>query len=164
MKTLLILRHAKSAWDDPNLEDWDRPLNERGLREAPLMGKLMRKKDLLPDLVLCSNAKRARATLDLAAEASGYNGEIRLLPELYAAPPETYLKALSTLPDHYARVMVVGHNPGLEDLLHGLTGQVQALPTAALAQIEIPIDSWANATGWPKGELVGLWKPKDKDL
>ncbi len=161
MKTLLILRHAKSSWKDETLPDHERPLNKRGKQSAPLMGELIRREGLLPDFVLCSTAKRARQTADLVAEASDYQGEIEYLRELYAAPPQAYLQALSKLDDRYERVMVVGHNPGLEELLQALTGEMQPLPTAALAQVELPIQQWAEVKSVRRGKLVEIWRPKE---
>lgn len=161
MKTLLILRHAKSSWKDETLPDHERPLNKRGKQSAPLMGELIRREGLLPDLILCSTAKRARQTADLVAEASAYQGEIQHSRELYAAPPQAYLQALSQLEDQYERVMVVGHNPGLEELLQALTGEMQPLPTAALAQVDLPIESWAELKSLRRGRLVEIWRPKE---
>lgn len=160
MKTLLIFRHAKSDWNDPSLPDKERPLNPRGKQDAPKMGRLLRKQGLLPDIVLCSNAKRARRTLELASDAAAYRGETLYLDSLYAAPPQAYLKALAKLGERHDLVMVVGHNPGLEELLALLTGETQALPTAAIAQVELPIKSWEELGKGEPGRLVELWKPK----
>ena len=161
MKSLLILRHAKSDWGDPGLKDHERPLNKRGRKAAPKMGHFLREKHLLPDLVLSSVAVRARATAELVAEASGYQGKIELLPALYAAPPEAYITALSDLPDTLQCVMVVGHNPGLEELLQDLTGKYEPLPTAALAYVRLPIESWSDLADDAAGELVHVWRPKE---
>ena len=161
MKTLFIFRHAKSSWDDAVMDDHQRPLNKRGKEDAPRMGLLMRKKDLLPDLVLCSTAKRARKTIELAVEAAGYQGEIKFLEELYAAPPSAYLDALSKVSEDHQRVMVVGHNPGLEQLLFLLTGKLEPMPTAALAQVDLPIEKWVHIDEKIHGELIGIWRPKD---
>ncbi len=161
MKTLLILRHAKSSWKDDELPDHERPLNKRGLAEAPQVGKLLREHGPMPDLILCSTAKRARTTADLVVETSGYKGELMLLRELYAAPPEAYLKALAALEGDYPTVMVVGHNPGLEELVHQLTGEYRPMPTAGLAHVRLPIRAWPEAARPPRGELVSLWRAKD---
>ena len=161
MKTLLIFRHAKSSWDDPNLPDQERPLSPRGRKDAPRVGKLLHKQELLPDLVLCSSALRTRQTAELALKEAGYTREVRVVDELYAAAPEAILEALATLPDAVQRVMVIGHNPGLEELLFYLTGERQPLPTAALAQIDLPIQSWSEMRAAPKGVLVGIWRPKE---
>ena len=161
MKTLLILRHAKSSWDDESLPDDQRPLNKRGQKDAPRMGQLLKDNELLPNLILSSTAKRARDTVDLVTVASGYAGELRLMPELYSFLSGPYLEALRGFPDRYERVMLVGHNPGLEELLVTLTGVAAGLPTAALAEVSLPIQTWEELAPDASGELVNLWKPKD---
>jgi len=160
LKTLLILRHAKSSWRDSELADHDRPLNKRGKQDAPRIGNLLRREDLVPDLIVSSSAKRAHKTAELVIEASGYEGELRLDDELYAADPEGILDALQSLADDYERVMVIGHNPGLEELLELLTGEWQRLPTAALAQVKLRLDSWQDLEEDTQGKLVNLWLPR----
>jgi phosphohistidine phosphatase len=161
MKTLLILRHAKSSWKDSSLSDHERPLNKRGKKDAPRMGELLYQENLLPDLVLSSDAKRAQNTAQMAAEASGYDGEIFLSRDLYSFSAEDYLEALAALPDEYQRVMVVGHNPGLEELLEELTGDYRRMSTAALAQVRLPIQRWAELNEGTEGQLVQIWRPKE---
>jgi phosphohistidine phosphatase len=160
MKILLILRHAKSSWKRTELPDFDRPLNKRGKSDAPRMGELLRQMDLLPDLILSSSAQRARQTTQAVVDASGYGGEVRWLDSLYAAPPESYLEALRGLDDSLQRVMVVGHNPGLEELLEELTGTAETLPTAALVQVMLPIQTWSQLDEDVSGELVQIWQPR----
>lgn len=160
MKTLLLLRHAKSSWKDETIADHDRPLNKRGERDAPRMGALMREEGLVPDLILTSSAKRALSTAKIAAEASGFDGEIRVSRDLYAAGPESFLEALEALPGEYKTVLTVGHNPGLEELLEALTDEAQSLPTAALAQIELDIEDWGDLQE-ATGKLVNLWLPRN---
>jgi phosphohistidine phosphatase len=161
MKTLLILRHAKSSWKDDSLPDHDRPLNKRGLKDAPRMGQLLRQEDLLPDLILCSTAQRARRTAEIVAEESGYEGELRLSRDLYAFDAQAYLEVLAGLADEYERVMLVGHNPAMEELLEALTGAFERLPTAALARISLPIEHWSELEDGPEGELIDVWRPKE---
>lgn len=163
MKTLLILRHAKSSWKDASLPDHDRPLKKRGERAAAQMGRLLAEKALTPQRILSSTATRARATAELCAAACGYTGEIVATPEFYAAGPPAYLKALRQLDDAYQRVMVVGHNPGLEYLVELLTGQTALLPTAALARVELPITTWEELFTAPKGTLAALWTPHEAE-
>ena len=160
MKTLLILRHAKSSWKDASLSDHDRPLNKRGKRDAPRVGRLIQQQALVPDLVVSSTAKRARGTAKRVAKACGYTGEIRLTPHFYHAPAGIYIEVLNHLSDDYSRVMVVGHNPGMEELVARL-GRHCAMPTAALANVSLPIDKWSELDGATKGKLVDVWYPRD---
>jgi phosphohistidine phosphatase len=164
MKTLLLFRHAKSSWKDDSLDDRKRPLNKRGQDDAPRMGKLLREQGILPDLVLCSTAVRARTTLELACEALGYHGEIDYREDLYAFEAGAYLNALQKLPDEPGLVMVVGHNPALEEVLAGLTGEYLALPTAALAEIELDIERWKDLSFGMHARLKNLWYPKEVRL
>jgi len=162
MKTLLVLRHAKSSWDDQSLDDHERPLNARGERDAPRMGRLARKKRLPVELIISSDALRARVTAQAMADAIGYGGQILLDPRLYHASAADILAVLrSAVDNNVATVMIVGHNPGLEDLVARLTGDPEGLPTAALAQIALPIDRWSDVTASTRGTLVGLWRPKE---
>ena len=161
MKTLLILRHAKSSWDDPELADIDRPLNKRGKQDAPRMGKLLRSEDLVPDLILSSPARRARKTAQEVSEESGYPGKIEVQPDFYPGDPEAYIQALRSLADEHQRVMVVGHNPGLEELVDALTGESVALPTAALAQVSLPVERWSQLDDSVEGQLINVWRVKE---
>lgn len=160
MKTLLILRHAKSSWDNPALSDYDRPLNKRGKRDAPRMGKYLREQGVIPDRILTSSAKRARKTATKFAKACGYKGKIKRLESFYLAPPGIYLETLQAISNKHQRVMVVGHNPTMEQLVRHLTGQIERMPTAALAHIEISIRSWETLDLHTRGTLINLWTPK----
>ena len=160
LKTLLILRHAKSSWDDSALDDHERPLNARGEKDAPRMGRLARKKGLSPELIISSDAVRARLTAEEMANATG--GQILLDPRLYHASAAEILAVIrSVVEDSVATVMVVGHNPGLEELIARLTGEREPFPTAALAQIRLPIERWSAPDTAIRGALVGLWRPKE---
>lgn len=161
MKTLLILRHAKSSWKDDTLPDHDRPLNKRGKQDAPRMGKLLQEKGLVPDLIISSTAKRARKTAEMVAEESGYEGEIQLERDLYAFEPTAYLEELAQIEDHFQTILIVGHNPGLEELVEQLTGEFARLPTAALAQVSLPVESWSDLDEETQGQLSNLWRPKE---
>ena len=163
MKTLLLLRHAKSSWEDRSLSDHDRPLSERGERDAPRMGQLLRSEGLWPDLILSSTARRARRTAELLVadpdeDAPDDDTDLRYLSELYLADPEDYLVAVRRVGGRAESVLVVGHNPGLEMLLQSLTDEWHRLPTAALARIDLPIDAWTDLEPGG-GELAGLWRP-----
>lgn len=161
MKTLLVLRHAKSSWNDSGLADHDRPLNERGERDAPRIGDLVRQQRVTPDLIVSSDAVRARMTAEAVAHSAGYAGEIQFENLLYGAAPDDILVVLRAAEPHATIVMIVGHNPGLEALVGHLTGERQDMPTAALAQIELPIDRWRDLDESTRGTLVELWRPKE---
>lgn len=161
MKRLLILRHAKSSWGDSSLDDWERPLNPRGLRDAPKVGALLRTHALVPDLIVTSDAVRARTTADAVAKAAGYDREIVVEPRLYHAKPEDLIAVLQGLSDDAARAMIVGHNPGLEDLIERLAGEHQGLPTATLAHLALPIDRWSALDEQTGGTIVNIWRPRD---
>ena len=117
MKTLLILRHAKSSWKHPDLSDHGRPLNKRGKRDAPKIGYLLKEKDLVPDLIISSTAVRAERTAKMVAKASKYKGNVTLSDSLYAAGPDAYIDVIRNLQDKYNTVLVIGHKPGLEELV-----------------------------------------------
>ena len=161
MKTVLILRHAKSSWKQPEVPDHDRPLNKRGEQDAPRIGTLIQAKGLVPDLIISSTAKRARKTAKLVAKKSGYKEKFQLTPAFYHAGPRAYIAVLNNLQNDYNRVMVVGHNPGLEQLVENLTGQIETMPTASLAHILLPINDWSEFDRGTHGELVHLWRPKE---
>ncbi len=162
MKTLLILRHAKSSWKS-NRGDHDRPLNDRGKRDAPRVGKLLKQSGLAPDRILSSTAKRARKTAAKVAKKCQYEGVLELKGSLYLGAPEDYIQVLREVEDVADCVMVVGHNPGLEQLLSLLTGEVQSLPTAALAQVALEVDTWQELRLSRRGELIHVWRPKELD-
>jgi phosphohistidine phosphatase len=124
------------------------------------MGRLMREKGLVPEVILSSTARRARDTASAAAEASGFEGEIRLVRGLYLGDPEAYLEAASQLPDDVAHAMLVGHNPVLEDLVASLVQQAHPMPTAALAVVELPITTWAEVAT-ARGRLRAHWLPRE---
>ena len=126
------------------------------------MGRLARKKRLSVELIISSDALRARLTAQAMADAIGYRGQILLDPRLYHASAAEILAVLrSAVEPNVATVMIVGHNPGLEELVARLTGEAEGLPTAALAQIALPIDRWRDLTTSTRGTLVGLWRPKE---
>jgi phosphohistidine phosphatase len=161
MKTLLLLRHAKSDWSDPQLADHHRPLNKRGKRNARRMGRLLKEEHLVPDLILTSTAERAVKTVKTVVAQSGYRGEIRALDELYPGGSGVYVTIVRDLSDTYKRVMVVGHNPGLEGWLEQLTGTMTRLPTAALAQIGLPPGRWRELSEQTRGTLQHVWLPRE---
>ena len=161
MKTLLLLRHAKSSWKDDNLDDHDRPLNKRGKREAPRMGQLLKDENLLPDLIVCSSARRCRKTAEHVIQNSGYRGETRITSELYEAGAVPLRQILARMPDAQQSVLLIAHNPGMEELLESLIGVYTPLTTAALAQVELPIRHWRDLSDNTRGRLVNLWQPRE---
>jgi phosphohistidine phosphatase len=161
MKTLLILRHAKSDWNNSRISDYERPLNGRGQQDAPRMGQLLRDEALVPELIITSSAERARTTAELVAMACGYESDIIYTRLLYLAAPDAYLEALRELGKAQERVMVVGHNPGIEYLVELLTEEKEVMSTATLAQVELPIEQWADLNDEVIGKLVNVWRPKE---
>jgi phosphohistidine phosphatase len=145
MKKLLLLRHAKSSWEDTTLPDFERPLNERGRRAAPLIGEFMRERQLRPELVICSPAKRTRETIALVLAASRLETETRYDERIYEATLPRLLEVVSQIADDRTEVLLVGHNPGFENLLERLTGESERMPTAALARITLDADKWTEA-------------------
>jgi phosphohistidine phosphatase len=161
MKTLLILRHAKSSWKHEDLTDHERPLNKRGKKDAPKMGRLVAAQRLRPDLIVSSTAQRSRVTAEEVAAACGYEGEVELTRDFYHAAPNEYLRVLREVLDTSKCVMVVGHNPGLEDLLARLTGEFEMFPTGGLAQVALAIRRWRDLELDRQGKLVNLWRPRE---
>ena len=160
-KELLVARHAKSSWSDSSLSDHDRPLNKRGHRDAPKMADWIAQKELVPDLVLSSSANRAITTARIYCEQWTSSVEPAIFKEFYLADPLTYLETLATLVTPLDRVMVVGHNPGLESLVEVLTGEDEIMPTAAIAHIRVAVESWSDlARGSQIGTLVEIFRPK----
>ncbi len=161
MKTLLLLRHAKSSWKQPEQPDHDRPLNKRGKKEAPKVGKYLKENDLVPDMILSSTARRAHDTAQAVAEACSFEGQINLYQDLYLSEPACYLDILHCLPDDARRVLVVGHNPDMEEFLILLTDVNEPMTTAALAVVDLPISSWQELNEATDGRLHTLWSPRE---
>lgn len=161
MKTLLLMRHAKSSWKHAEMPDHERPLNKRGNKDAPLIGSLIKEKELVPQTILCSTAVRAAETSRMVQEKSGFTGEAIFLDSYYLAEPNAYLEVLQTLPDEIERAMVIGHNPGLEGLLQILSGQIVPLSTGAVAHLVLPINHWNELNLDSEGELVETFSPHD---
>jgi phosphohistidine phosphatase len=161
MKTLLLMRHAKSSWKDQGLRDEERPLNKRGLKDAPLMGSLLYEKELTPQRILSSTAERSRQTAEIVAESSRYIGEIDFLDGFYLAEPGAYLEAVMRLPESLERVMLIGHNPGLEGLLQMFSRQVESLPTAAVAHLVLPVHKWIEVNEDTAASLVDIFRPRE---
>ena len=159
MKTLMLLRHAKSSWDDPSLPDFERPLAPRGQRAAPLMGKELKKREPAPDLIVSSPATRARQTVELFIESAGLDLAPQFDESIYAASTADLMKVVRRLPDTSSCALLAGHNPGFEDMVARLTGSYERMPTAALACIEFQIDRWEDVEDG-EGRLNWLLTPK----
>ncbi len=146
MKNLLIIRHAKSSWDNPDLDDKERPLNKRGLEDAPLMANVLKGYELNFDKIFCSSALRAKSTIEIFANVLGFDSQkIVYTDELYNASRRDILNFLKQLDDNLVNVGIVGHNPGLTDLTHFLLYDFDyELPTCALVLIELEIDKWSD--------------------
>lgn len=173
MKRLTLLRHAKSGWDDPVARDYDRPLNDRGRRAARIIGTHAAQIGLKVDAIVGSPAVRVTETLDLFQPAAGIaTMEPHWDRRIYLASSATLLDCLRDLPDDKDDVLLVGHNPGMEDLILDLvpddgTSPLRDLaeekfPTAALATITMPIDNWRDAD-MRKGALTLFVRPRDLD-
>ena|SRR5215218_7389602 len=160
MKTLYLLRHAKSSWKETGLRDFDRPLNGRGREAAPLVGRFIRKKKLRVDLILSSPAARARQTAALVKESAGLSAELRYDERVYEADAARLLEVVTQADDSADAVMLVGHNPGVEELLTFLTGESRSMTTAALACLSLDAEKWGKARE-RSGRLEWLVRPKE---
>lgn len=166
MKELFLMRHGKSSWKDEDLDDFDRPLNKRGKRDALFMAEFLAGKKLLPDLILASPAIRARQTTERLNEVFKLNEKIiRYYDDFYLADQQDFFDALNLLDDTFLSVMIIGHNPSLEYFIHSLTGEVHKFPTAAVAQIKLSVANWKDLrTTLGCGKLINLWRPKELQL
>jgi phosphohistidine phosphatase len=145
MKTIILVRHAKSSWKDPTLEDFDRPLNKRGKKNAPFMGAKLKERGILPDLMVSSPAKRARKTAMTIAKAVGYpKKKIRFDGNLYHAGAQSLFKLVKRLKDKHQSVMLFGHNPGFNDFADLLLkhNTVLNIPTTGVYCINFEVDRW----------------------
>ncbi|MGK6319077.1 SixA phosphatase family protein [Sphingomonas sp. DT-204] len=172
MKTLTLLRHAKSSWDDPVARDFDRPLNAKGHRAAVAIGHSLRSLGLGFDHVVASPAVRVTETLEGVEEGYGRDLTLAWDRRLYLASPSTLLDVIHELPDSAGRVMLVGHNPGLEELVlllvpdgagDALRGEVETkFPTGSVAVLTFEIDRWADARPG-EATLTRFVRPRDLD-
>jgi len=145
MKILVLVRHAKSSWDHPELDDHDRPLNARGRRDAPEMGRRLRERGVVPDAIRSSTAVRARTTAEAIVDALGLGADAVVVDErLYGSSPETILGVVGELDDALESAMVVAHDPGLSDLAYELSGTIEHMPTCAVAEFRYQVASWSE--------------------
>jgi phosphohistidine phosphatase len=162
MKRLTLVRHAKSSREDPLLEDIDRPLSKRGEENAPLMGKRLAKKEMMPDLLLTSPAKRAVKTARIIAGKIGFaKDKVEKVDAIYEASPETLLGILRGLTDDCQHVMMVGHNPGFTDLNNVVNRtKIDNIPTCGVVCIDLDIAAWSELTAG-QGTQVFFDYPKN---
>ena len=156
MKKLFLIRHAKSSWEDFGLDDFDRPLNNRGEKDAPFMGKLLKKKKPRPDLIISSPALRTKLTAQIMAKEIGYDEKIVFDKTIYEAPLSNLKRAINNIDDSFC----IGHNPGLHELAHDLCDiDVDNIPTCAIVEIEFDVDSW-DKVAKKNAKLISYEYPK----
>jgi len=160
MKTLFLVRHAKSSRGDPSVSDRVRPLDERGRQDAPRMGKRLAERGVTPDLLVSSPALRALSTAQLVADELGYRRKDILVEEqLYASSADEVLALIGALDNQLDRVMLFGHNPGFTDLAHRLSSGILDMPTCAVAEFRFDTKAWADV-GAVAPAMVKLDAPK----
>ena len=149
MKTLTLIRHAKSSWKDGGIPDLSRPLNKRGKRDGPMMGERLAERGVEVDLMISSPATRALATAEAIAEEIGYSWEEVVVDErLYHAEPYEILQVVEELEDYLDHVMVFGHNPGLTDLANEFSPYyIDNVPTCGIVELRFDVDTWAGIGG-----------------
>lgn len=163
-KQLLVMRHAKSSWAEAGLSDFERPLNKRGKRVTPEVATFIHAQGLKPDLIVSSSALRAKMTAELFVDhCDGLTeSNLQLVKYFYHASSEVYLEFLGKFSDdNVGTLMFVGHNPGLEDLIYQLSGQWDAMPTAAVAHFSLNSDQWSNLDLDKDVTLENIWRPKE---
>lgn len=167
MRRLWLLRHAKSSWDDPDLPDHERPLADRGRRAAGLIARYLEETDVRPELVLCSSARRTRETLSIVLPSLGPSFTARIDPTLYTFESSRLRDQLAAIGDDLAAVMVVGHNPAIQDLASELAGAGSRLPdlrakfpTCAIARLELDLARWVDI-GPAVATLTGFVVPRE---
>jgi len=171
MKTLILMRHAKSAWDDPEQKDIDRPLSPRGRKAAARMGAWLAAEGYKPAVVLCSTARRTRETLELVQPSLPKDLKIENLRSLYLASPREMLTEIGKVPGSADTVMLIGHNPGMESLAGVLAGKGEAkalgnlhskFPTGAVAVLSFDVAAWKDLAAG-SGTLLAFQRPRDRD-
>ena len=171
MKRLAVLRRAKSSWAEAGMDDFDRPLNERGRNAARRIGEELAARKLRFDLVLASKAVRVRETVAEVSKAYDFGSDVRYVEGLYDASEELLMAVVRAIPEKDESVLLVGHNPGLQQLLATLTRAdpngyrervATKFPTAALAVIELSVDQWEQVIA-SCGEIVDLILPRELD-
>lgn len=166
MKTLYVIRHAKSSWDATNVDDFERPLNGRGKLDAPRMGKRLKEKEIHPDLMLTSPARRALSTSKKIGKILGYpKDNIKTDRQLYHADEETILSVVQGIKDKFNHVILCTHNPGLTDFVNTLMNgefDIDNIPTCGVVALEFDFERWRDVN-WGKGKMLFFDYPKSKD-
>ncbi len=164
MKTLYLIRHAKSSWSDTSLRDIDRPLNNRGERDAPNMAKRLKEKRVLPDMMLSSPANRALTTCKTFAHILDFSEtKIEISKSLYHADEDTILEIIQNTPSFVNTLLVFGHNPGFTDFATALVNErISNIPTTGIVGCTFPIKQW-DEVQMGKGNLILFDYPKRKD-
>lgn len=162
MKTLYLIRHAKSSWDDLSLEDFERPLNTRGKQDAPKMGKRLKKLKIMPDLVVSSPAKRAAKTAKKITKEIGYAAEdIAFIDNLYHASMNDLLHIVQNIPSSVDNLMLFGHNPGLTDFANAVCeNDIDNIVTAGVYTLQFEVNDWNQIKFNKKGKLLFYDYPK----
>ncbi|MEN3329233.1 MAG: phosphohistidine phosphatase [Acidobacteriota bacterium] len=160
MKTLFLLRHAKSSRKDQSLPDFERPLNRRGKQAAERIGRYLKRELIVPELVLSSPAVRARETIERVAKAATWTPEIRFDQRIYEAGGLRLLDVVSQIENERKTALLVGHNPGIEELLMLLTGESKRVPTGTLINLELKSSKWTTAAD-KRAKLAWIIKPRD---
>ncbi len=161
MRTLYIIRHAKSSWSDPGLTDFERPLNERGKRDVKVMAKRLGKRISTIDLLLSSTAVRAKKTTKKIIDKSDIEfGEIKYIDQLYHAPEHQIIKIIESVAESVQSLAIVGHNPGLTNICNDIGNvQIDNLPTTGILAFEFAIEKWENILS-EDGKLLFFDYPK----
>ena len=163
-KTLYLVRHAKSSWHNPSLRDFDRPLNHRGERDGPEMGRRLKERQAIPETIICSPAQRAVETLALLNAELGVDPDaIFMQKRIYEASTPTLFEIIRGIDDRFSSAMLIGHNPSISWLASELSGEpIANMPTCAVAALRIDADHWAG-TGLVASRLLFLDFPKNAD-
>lgn len=159
MKKLYIMRHAKSSWKDSTLDDFDRPLNKRGKKDAPLMGSILRKRGVSPDVIISSPASRAKTTAEIVAKEINFTKSIVYDENIYEASVKNLYHILRVISDKKSSVMLFGHNPALNMLVEELVDFNENIPTCGVVEIEFDCKRWSDIS-YDNSKLISFDYPK----
>jgi phosphohistidine phosphatase len=156
------MRHPKSSWKDPDLDDFDRPLKNCGKKDAQAMAQILVEKELLPEKLFASSAKRTRRTAEIIVEETKTDFPVEYLDQLYLAETPCYENLLRELPDDLNHVMIIGHNPGIESLVQIFCKEIESIPAGAIALVSAPVNRWKDLMTDIRCDLVDIYKPKQE--